>query len=384
MATQKVIFESNNIFRIVPPSTARPKLAPGVYLLDAGQTGFYLTKKEDFVLPKLYGNHDITKRWLKSFHSLPGNLGILLSGLKGTGKTLEAKKFCIECGLPIIIVNAAFHGPEFIDFLTEQVLGEFVLFIDEFEKVYPEDKQAALLSLMDGAYRTRIIFLFTVNRTNINENMNNRLGRIKYRKNYEQLEDELIQEVIDDLLENKEHADSVFTFIDMSGFITYDILVKLIEEMNLFNEDALTCGAHLNISVSPILYDIQEEWDGVLHYITSKSLIISPDMSKEVFSQERWSRLKYWSSLKKLIPAKKRVKDTEWVDTTDEDEDSDHLAYNINYIQFGWDKATITRNGRGYIVEAKNQYGVGESVRIHFTPVTHKNLFSSPLKSMAY
>lgn len=240
------------------------------YLLkfDGDRHEFYLAEKSSFKLPKkIYGDTSVIDRWLRSWRqNSEKNLGILLSGVKGSGKTITAEKFCIESGLPVIIINDSFDRleTEFVDFLTDKRLGKCIIFIDEFEKVFSNHgSQDVLLSLMDGQYDTNLIFLLTVNESEgIRDYFNNRLNRIKYRKHYEGLEGDVIDSVIDDLLINKEHRDSIYKFFDKVNLRTFDLLVNIIKEMNLFGEDALKCGAYLNVIPERKRYSVIEIYDG--------------------------------------------------------------------------------------------------------------------------
>jgi hypothetical protein len=241
-------------------------LPKGNYMLKFDpREGYYLIEKENFKLPsKVYGDYSIVDRWLKSYkHNSEKNMGIILSGYKGSGKTITAQKFCIDSELPVIIINDAFEGPDFVDFISNPLLGQSIIFIDEFEKVYSRDtNQSDLLSLMDGNFPTKLIFLLTVNEFSINEYLINRLNRVKYRKDYLDLGDDIVNEVIDDLLINKDHRESVFDFFAKVNMCTFDLLVNLIKEMNLFGEDAIECGKHLNLKSEYKYYEVFEIING--------------------------------------------------------------------------------------------------------------------------
>lgn len=244
------------------------KLPKGVYMLKQNQQTleFYLVKKDGFIMPnKIYGDHSIVNRWLKSFeHNSEKNMGIILSGIKGSGKTITAQKFCLESDLPVILITEPFEGPNFIEFITNPKLGKCIIFVDEFEKVYntssrdESNAQSDLLSIMDGNFPTSLVFLLTVNEFRVNEYLINRLNRIKYRKHYESLEQDVMDQVIDDMLQNKDHRDSIYQFFDRVNICTFDLLVNIIKEMNLFNEDAISCGKHLNLEVESSYYNVFE------------------------------------------------------------------------------------------------------------------------------
>lgn len=284
--------------RMVNQNKRHDQLPKGVYLLDIDDDGFFLIKKDDFKLPKkLYGNHDIINRWKHSFeHNTEKNLGIILTGIKGSGKTITAQKFCIDMELPIILVTKPFRGVQFVNFITNPVLGKCIVFIDEYEKVYDITQEKSisndLLSIMDGQYPTNLIFLLTVNDFTINEFLINRLNRLKYKKEYENLEDDVIAAVIDDMLIYPEHKDSIYEFFDILNMVTFDLLVNVIKEVNLFNESALVCGKHLNLKIEPGFYKVEEVLDGEKEFLCYKSINFndnSDDITIQRYKNELWN-----------------------------------------------------------------------------------------------
>jgi hypothetical protein len=263
------IIQNGEKFSFADITGTYDKLPIGNYMLKYSEReGFFLIKKEQFVMPsKVYGDQSIVNRWLTSWkHNSHKNLGILLTGLKGSGKTITAQKFCIDSNLPVIIISSGFSGSDFVDFITNPKLGECIIFIDEFEKIYSEydrdNAQHDLLSIMDGNFSTKLIFLLTVNNENLNEYLVNRLNRIKYRKSYSDLEFETMEAVINDMLINKSHRESIYEFFEKVNMRTFDLLTNLIKEMNLFNEDAITCGMHLNLRSHAKQYEVFEIFKG--------------------------------------------------------------------------------------------------------------------------
>lgn len=260
------IIKNGSNYSIVDFDANFEKLPAGNYMLRFNQLkGYFLEEKEGFKLPsKVYGDHSVVYRWLKSWkYNSEKNLGILLTGLKGAGKTITAQKFCIESGLPVIIISEEFFGSDFVNFLTKPEIGEAIIFIDEFEKIYGDsENQFDILSLMDGNFSTKLIFILTVNSYKINDYLINRPNRIKYVKQYNDLESSIVEEVLEDLLINKEHKDSVYNFFKKVNIVTFDILISLIKEMNLFNEDAIECGKYLNLRSEPRLYQVFEIYEG--------------------------------------------------------------------------------------------------------------------------
>lgn len=228
-------------------------LPPHNFLLkfDARKSEFYLEKKEDFTLPdKIYNDpKPLCDRYLNTFKHKKGNLGILLNGLKGTGKSLLAKQLCIQSDLPVIIISEAFIGEEFKDFISS-ISQEIIIFIDEFEKIFSRrEEQESLLSLLDGTFTGKKIFLFTSNSNkDLSAYLINRPGRIHYLKEYGSLELDIINEVIEDLLENKSFKNELLEVLQILNIINMDSLVTLIKEINMYNETPKVALKYLNLA----------------------------------------------------------------------------------------------------------------------------------------
>lgn len=301
------ILQTGNIYRIAEIQATYEKLPVGVYNLNVSPGGFFLTKTWDFKVPeKIYGDLSPVDRWLKTYESKTRNVGVLLSGLKGGGKTITAKLLAIKANKPIIVIGQPFHGPEFTDFITDPALGDCVIFIDEFEKIYrpnnDKDGNDSLLSLLDGPYETHHLFIFTVNQTNINSNLINRPSRILYAKRYEGLSDEEIVEIANDKLVNKEFMEDLLRNSRRIFQLSFDILISIIDEMNRFNEPASRCMEYMNLTPRQVSFNasqwyLNEEgkidkeyaaWDNSLNYTDDglflsceyHYIIIRPDGSK--------------------------------------------------------------------------------------------------------
>lgn len=212
---------------------------------------FYLDSVDSFSdLGKLYG--DVQKRAdrvLTTFLSRSVSTGVLLSGEKGSGKTMLARKICIDLakqGTPTIIINSAFCGDEFNQFI-QRIDQPAIIMFDEFEKVYDREDQEKILTLLDGVYPTKKLFVLTCNdKYRVDSHMRNRPGRIYYSIEFEGLDRAFVQEYCEDNLINKDNIQGV---ISLSGLFTnfnFDMLKALVEEMNRFNETAAEAVQMLN------------------------------------------------------------------------------------------------------------------------------------------
>jgi len=257
------IYEDNGTFHISNHSVIHDTLPVGNYVVRKNPMSgaFYLEKRSNYVLPsKIYGDtNTLCKRYLKAFNNKTENLGILLNGQKGSGKTLLAKMICLESGLPYISIEEKFKGPSFISFMNN-IEQECVIFIDEFDKIYGgrlhseiDDEggggsnQLELLRIMDGGLQSKKIFIFTSNELTVSEYMVNRPSRIRYKQNFDRLSPEIVREVAVDKLEDQSKVDALVELsISYFGF-NLDTLLILIEEINLFDEEPKHVIKFMNI-----------------------------------------------------------------------------------------------------------------------------------------
>lgn len=244
------------------------KLPVGNYSLQFNpKQGFYLKSEPSFVLPsKIYGDVSIVDRWLKAWQNTSKNLGILASGLKGTGKTVTCELFCVKANCPVIFIGSNpqdISADMFKSFMTIPEIQGSIIFFDEYDKIMKdEDSQNFLLSLMDGIHSTNLLFLLTVNSNKISNHMNNRLNRIKYHKIYNSIEENVITEIIEDLLLNKEFKTDLLNTLKSIPQLTMDIITSVIREVNLFNEPATSVVKHLNITKDQLRFNLSLDIKG--------------------------------------------------------------------------------------------------------------------------
>lgn len=226
------------------------KLTPGVYMVKYhDMMGPFLNKTaEDFAFPyKIYGmEHEFIERVIKTWEHTHGNMGILMNGVKGTGKTVTAKLLANQMRLPVLVITHP--HPSFIGFLND-IQQDIVVLIDEFEKVY-EDRSRTLLSIMDGVHNSskRIMFLLTTNELNIDRNLLQRPSRIRYVKTFDDMTLDVIMEVVDDLLIHKHLREQTIKFISELQIITMDLVKAVINEVNIHEEDPETFKDIFNVT----------------------------------------------------------------------------------------------------------------------------------------
>lgn len=298
--------KTNREIRLTDSNVESFDLLPkGTYLtkFDPPNNCYFLELTEDFTTPnKLYGNSDmLSSRYVKTFTEGSKNMGILLTGLKGTGKSLTAKLTALKSNIPVILITEEFTGEEFKSFLNS-IKQEVVVFIDEFEKVYvDDDSQQSLLSLLDGIFEGKKLFIFTSNMKNrINQYMLNRPGRIRYLAEYDSLDEYIITEVIEDILIDKTQTKDLLSVIDVLGTISMDVLVGLITEMNSYDEGAKVAIKYLNIRPEDSQYSVVIIIDGVKVGTTSTK--IHPLRIVDTYIEFYNSITKVWDDIK-LTPS---------------------------------------------------------------------------------
>jgi hypothetical protein len=275
-----MLIQNNDIFSIGSFTGTHDKLPVGTYRLrqNIKTNEYYLVQTEDFVLPhKLYGEFKDIDRILTSFHNTTKNLAALLVGIKGSGKSISAKKLCIDSGLPVIIIDAGYDDVELISFLSSPELGSCVVFIDEYEKLYSEPRnvdETIMLQILDGACNSHHLFLLTVNDMgSFNKNLINRPSRIFYRKTYDGLNENLINEVLEAELINKNWMNEMKEVLGRFSDVTFDILMSLLREVNLYDESPLECAKLMNFSPDSVFVDVvQIHTDGSRRQCTSTTL----------------------------------------------------------------------------------------------------------------
>lgn len=234
------------------------KLQNKNYILNFNKTNdsFYLEETSKFKLPKnLYQDFDsYSNKVLTAFNKLNKNQGVLLSGFKGSGKSIGAKNICIKSELPVLIINQPFSGDGFNSFV-DSINQEVVLFFDEFEKTYRnEEDQERLLTLMDGVFDNKVLFLFTVNSTDLNEFFFNRPSRIRYNFKFDSISNSTLRKIVDDLLKDKSYEDEIIKTVKTLGNVGVDLVISLIEEVNIFNKSPLEVLNQLNIRLEASKY----------------------------------------------------------------------------------------------------------------------------------
>lgn len=250
------------------------RLPAGFYEVEFNQfKGFYLSKHQDIaVTEKIYGKH-LAKvdKVMRAFTNTHRNLGVILSGKKGIGKSVFAKLLSIkatEFGFPVVLVNRFTPG---IASYIESIEQECVVMFDEYDKTFGDVEkaegqagaQAEMLSLFDGMAQGKKLFVITCNELHrLSEYLVNRPGRFHYHIRFESPSEEEIREYLSDNLDVTylKEIDKVVAFskkVDLNYDCLRAIAFELntgepfetaITDMNIINTDGICYNIFLNFA----------------------------------------------------------------------------------------------------------------------------------------
>jgi hypothetical protein len=245
----------------------------------------YLEHIESFEIKgKKYGDLDRnTDRILNTFMDRTASTGVMLAGEKGSGKSLLAKNLAFEAaarhGYPTIVINAPWVGDKFNSFI-QSIEQPVIILFDEFEKVYDSDDQEKALTLLDGVFPSKKLFVLTCNdKWRVDQHMRNRPGRIFYMLDFKGLSHEFIVEYCNDNLKDKSHIDKLCSIASLFSEFNFDMLKAVVEEMNRYNESPQDAIRMLNA---------KPEFDGGNKYAI-KLIVAGEELEETDIESKEWS-----------------------------------------------------------------------------------------------
>ena len=246
-----------------------PQLKPMVYTLSYDERkGVLLTEfceKFEFNF-KIYDLDDeFINHAISMMPKINHNIGVLLSGVKGTGKTIAAKiiaNYLRSEGCPVIIVSV--NVPDLEETIVKMSkIQSCVWFFDEFEKVFSSgdtrrDDSSTLLPIMDGTLSgIKQYFLLTTNRLSINENFLSRPGRIRWVRTYRNLSKTVVVDYLKDNLNESriKELDDIVDYVSTYSTLSIDLLKTVCEELNLCNGPIEQVLQYINVDLNEYLYN---------------------------------------------------------------------------------------------------------------------------------
>lgn len=186
----------------------------------------YCTQRDERFIDKVINSYNLSEN---------GFTGVMLAGLKGSGKTVMAKVIANKSGLPIINIDKNIR-PYILRNLVSMLGDTSVCFLfDELDKVLADYDDSVLLQVLDGSdTKGKHMILFTCNDDDeISEYLIDRCSRIRYWREFDEMSPSLIMEVLNDKLNDKKEVKSLTDFIkDNFEVCSFDNIASFVKEAN--------------------------------------------------------------------------------------------------------------------------------------------------------
>ena len=295
-----VLIQKDQVSFISDQYAIADSIPAGIYTINYNSftNEFYLVRQKDkFLMPKdLYPVKQKELQYVKhAVKNTDRNIGLLLNGVKGTGKTLFADQICNELECPILLVENMGKdiNMELIKFISSSIKQDCIFFFDEFEKKFNKEEQQFLLSVIDGTHNTvnKKMFLFTCNSLNVDENLLGRLSRVAYTLNFG---------YINDMNEIREYFKSRLTDLteEQIGFITDYAMSKKNRTIDTFSyiiKEVRLCGFEAFKEIGSEIMNLENIIIAAHAYTTKYDTYLpsNGDIINEIvkMSLTEWSRL---------------------------------------------------------------------------------------------
>ena len=215
----------------------------------------YLVENQKLELPANYYCSEEDKNFINRVLSYynntsKSNIGVMLQGLKGTGKSICAKKLALDSNVPVIIVHQEYPVAKLSDFL-DTIDDSLCIIFDEIEKNKRMWDTNRLLSFLDGIQHSgKRLVIFTCNSdSELSEFINDRCSRIRYKRVYSSMSEASVRELCLREIKDEKFAKVVHEFIMNTFKIrSFDNVLSFIEEvLNSDSEDLFEIVGILNI-----------------------------------------------------------------------------------------------------------------------------------------
>ena len=232
----------NNQIMPKPAGTDYDLIKGKVYMLKGDAYGdiIYLEEDKDFEFPSNYFEEDpeFIEKSINTFNKTEKlTTGILLSGLKGSGKTLMAKKIAVKSNLPIIVIDKEVRANDIEQFFSRITEPTCVIF-DEIDKYW---NTRYLLGFLDGVKPTgkKLVICTCNDEDKIDEYLNDRCSRMRYKKTFSSLSVNVIESVIDAVIKDPAKAKDAASYISNTlKVVSYDNVIVFAEELKNYPDES--------------------------------------------------------------------------------------------------------------------------------------------------
>lgn len=386
--------KGRHTYVIDEPSSQVEALPPGVYKVGLSlEVGWFLSHiSTGFTFDyKLYGlEKGLIERVKKTYDNTTSNLGVLLNGLKGTGKTVTSKVICQKLGLPVIVVDRKMDN---VHTFLNSIPQDIVIFLDEYEKVYGESSE--MLTIMDGAMNSnwRRVFLLTTNKLYVDSNLIERPSRIRYMKKFGDLLPAVVEEIVDDSLIHTQFREETLQFISTLEVISVDVVKAIVQEVNIHNEAPSNFEDVFNVEKLKGKFNVTFKDESDENNISWKSLdsgvSVSPKPNFNARHEDNWLQINgvYVGKVQKvldfntviIVPHGEKKNRPKWLKGPMKIRVKESFTYHDNYVYGGeFDEFSHFRRNheepRGFMRGEKPSEKGEEIMAIDSVNLKHLNL----------
>ena len=289
------------------------EIPPGAYKVDFHKMrGTFLTKTEiKLSHGKIYSkSQSIADHIVEAYkkNDPTKNMGVLLSGDRGLGKTLTSRLVIEQLIKDHAVIMCSMYTPDLADFLSN--IKNAVVLMDEFEKFMggniqgndaedEQTKQETILSVLDGNTGSAgNLYLLTVNNVyKLDDNLKSRPGRIRYHYKYVSETADVVRSYCIDNLNDKSQVEEVVKTLGSAKYVSMDIISSFVKEMNDFpGSKPVDILEYLNIEQDTdgsYTMTIKLSYEGKLYSYSCKASI-------ERFINGQWFKRKITDEEKKI------------------------------------------------------------------------------------
>lgn len=192
--------ESHIAVRSLDLSQKIDHIPPHVYRLHFGENGLDLVKERPkFDTPaKTYGEHARNRDAIfGEFKRTEGTLGVMLTGMRGAGKSLlgeDLSNRCISADLPVLLVTEPIPAAALKAVI--EIIGACAVYFDEYGKVYDKNERERMLTLFSDTSLKKVLFIVTGNEFDeMSKYMYSRPGRFRYHIHFGSLKTDVVHEM---------------------------------------------------------------------------------------------------------------------------------------------------------------------------------------------
>lgn len=202
----------------------------------------YLKEDNDFNMPEKYYQSNADKRFVKKVLTTFKNTnklttGVMLSGIKGSGKTLMAKHIASQSEVPIIVIDKCVRAGEIESFFSHINIDTCVIF-DELDKYW---NTSYLLGFFDGVKPTgkKLVICTCNDEEEVSEYLNDRCSRIRYKRTFDSLGVDAVVGILSNILDEDKALEVASFLVDNIRVVSYDNVIVFGDEVKNSPEETL-------------------------------------------------------------------------------------------------------------------------------------------------